>query len=270
MKISNFLIIKFIFIFVLGGSASAIQAAPPANDNLANAEILSGISGMTNGTVIDATKEAGEFSHAMSNAVTVHRTVWFEWTATENKPVVFEVTESGFDASIAVYTGSNFPLSYRTLNNDTFGTRPRIELMAESGTTYKIVIGIYNSETVANGTFSLQWMQNERPTNDDFLQGMNLENSSGSVAATNLNATSVLQEPVFGSGKSVWFNFTNSAPNDFSVTFSTLNSRNPFFNSTLSVFTGSVFNQLTTVVLNDNVSATGKSRVTFLAKAGVT
>ena len=191
--------------------------AAPANDNLANAVTLSGASGTTNGTVVEATRENGEYNHGVIGADSVYRTVWFEWTATQNKPIVFEITAAAFDAGMAIYTGDSHPLLSVSRNNDTNGNRPRIEIMAESGTSYKIVVGIYNNPNAASGDFTLQWTQGNAPTNDNFAQALNLQNSSGVVAVTSQNSTSEASEPLFGDGKTIWFNFTNSTPNDFSI-----------------------------------------------------
>ncbi len=266
-------IIKLQFIsavLILTAGIFAANAAAPANDNLANAVTLSGASGTTTGTTIEATQENGEYSHGMSNSDFVYKTVWFQWTATASKPVVFEITAAGFDSSMAVYTGSVHPLSSLTRNNDTVGTRPRIELMAVSGTIYNIVVGVYNNPNAAGGSFTLQWTQNDTPTNNNFAQPMNLPNSSGIIAVTNQNATNEAQEPPFGDGKTVWFNFTNTTSNDFSITLTTRKSGNPSFDTTLAVYTGAGLNSLSTVVKNDNLPAMLKSGVIFLAKSGIT
>jgi hypothetical protein len=77
-------------------------------------------------------------------------------------------------------------------------------------------------------------------------------------------------EPTHIAGsRSVWVTYTNDLPTDFSVTFTT--SRfNGFPDTTLAVYTGSTLQNLVPVVKNDNLPAQSVSRVTFLAKAGVT
>src|SRR5437867_7002405 len=52
--------------------------AQPANDNFANAWLLSGTSVLTNGTSTGATKQTGEPNHA---GLVDGRSVWFNWTA---------------------------------------------------------------------------------------------------------------------------------------------------------------------------------------------
>jgi hypothetical protein len=269
-KFSNFSFLLLIFCLF-----SVADAAAPTNDNLANALVISGATGTTNGTTVDATREIGEFSHTFSSQTFVYRTVWFRWTATQTKPVVFDVSSAsnGFDPALAVYKGDNFPLSSVTRNNDTSGNLPRVEFKAEIGVTYQIVVGFYNDANSQGGSFTLNWLQNNNPTNDNFANARILENAqTGSVAVTNQNATHEPNEPSHLSlnDKSIWFNFTNPTANDYSVTFKTRDSFDPSLNTTLAVYTGASLQALTPVVKNDNYDATLKSNVTFLAKAGVT
>jgi hypothetical protein len=144
-----------------------------------------------------------------------------------------------------------------------------LEFMATAGMTYKIVVGA-NGNVGSGGTFHLLWEQVDAPTNNNLAQALNLQATSGKVAMTNFNATAEGAETPFGVGKSVWANFTNTTGHDLSMTFTTRNSYNTIFDSTLSVWTGSAPGSLTAIVKNNNMPATSLSRVTFLAKAGVT
>jgi len=274
MKVKNMKFIgNYTFTFLIIGillfiCSQDIKAAPPANDNLANFQTLSGASGLLSGTTIDATRESGEAGHDAS--ILVQRTVWFEWTATENKPVIFEITSANFDAAMGIYTGNTFPLTPISRNNDTSGNRPRVEFGAFAGTNYKIVIGLSGADAEQGGNFTLNWTTANSPTNDNFANAMIIENPmKGSVSLAKLNATTETGEPVHINGnKSVWFNYTNNSPTDFSITFSTQTFS--LQDTTLAVYTGSSVNNLTPIVKNDNAGGSSTSRVTFLAKSGVT
>jgi hypothetical protein len=270
MKFIKLQIISAILLLTAG--ALTALATAPANDNLAGAVVLNDEAGAVIGTTVDATREDGEYNHALSNDAMVYHTVWYRWTAPETAPVQFYIYEAapGFDPAIAIYTGGSHPLTRVAVNNDTYGNRPLIELMAEEGVTYRIVVGVFNDSANDGGEFNFQWEQAARPTNDDFAEALSLQDRSGSVAVTNQNATSEPQEPVFGVGKSIWFNYTNTTPRDYSVTFTTVQSSNPSFDTTLSVFTGDSLGALTTVLKSDNIPGTFKTRATFLARAGVT
>ncbi|MBS1797090.1 MAG: VCBS repeat-containing protein [Acidobacteria bacterium] len=259
----NFLKLSAIFLIFFIGFYTA-SAAPPANDNLANAATLGGAAGIVNGTTVEATRENGEESHGVLNSDTVYRTVWYQWTAPATKPVRFEVTIANFDAAMAVYTGSAPALALVTRNNDTETSHPIVEIAAQSGVTYRIVVGVSNDANAAGGPFDLHWTQTDRPSNDDLADAPILLTLAGSVAATTLGATPQASEPVFGSGRTVWYKFFNGSEDDISMTFRTTRS-GPLVDTTLGVYTGAAVGALTPVVRNNDAPGGYKSRVTFLA-----
>src|SRR5260221_13186459 len=75
----------------------------PANDNFANATVLIGDFGTTNGSNIGATAEPGEPNHA---GVKPSASIWYQWTATADASVEFDTFNSGCDTVLAVYVGS--------------------------------------------------------------------------------------------------------------------------------------------------------------------
>lgn len=258
--------------FFIGGLFTATGfAAPPTNDNQANAQVIAGATGTFNGTTFDATREAAESAHDFNR--TVYRTVWFLWTAPESKPVSFRVSSTtGFDAALAAQPVA--PLEDGTRNNNTNGNLPRIEFEAIAGVQYRIVVGLFNDANAQGGNFTLEWAQSGAPTNDNFAAALNLEQlTEGSVAVSTQNATNETGEPVHigNTSKSVWLKITNSTATDVSLTFSTGQSVYHLLDTTLSVYTGNTLAALTPVVKGDNLPAGNpRSRVTFLAKAGVT
>jgi hypothetical protein len=264
----NIFLILTLSVFVL--FSAPVLAAPPANDSLANAQVLNGANGTANATTVDATRESGESAHSASGT-TVYRTVWFSWTAAESKPVTFRVTAAnGFNPAMMAYSGALTPVSR---NNDTTGNLPRIEFEAIAGQQYRIVVGLYNDQSAAGGDFTLEWAQTNAPTNDNFANATTLETlTSGSVALTTQNATREAGEPVHigDTSKSVWVKLTNNTASDVSLTFSTRESFSIETDTTLSIYTGDTLAALTAVVKNDDVESTSRSRATFLAKAGVT
>ncbi len=74
------------------------KANPPANDDFANAAVLTGVSGQITGTNVDATAEPGENGWEKS--------VWYSWTAPESGVFYFDTHGSSFDTILWVYTGS--------------------------------------------------------------------------------------------------------------------------------------------------------------------
>lgn len=68
----------FALTIVIGSFALAAFAAPPANDNFANAEIINGIQIHLVRTNVEATKKPNEPNHANNPD---SKSVWFKWTA---------------------------------------------------------------------------------------------------------------------------------------------------------------------------------------------
>src|SRR3954452_20085540 len=73
---------------------SASNATPPSNDSFSAANVLLPATGSRNGTNVDATKEAGDRSHAGNSG---GGSVWYKWTAPANGNASFDTIGSGFD-----------------------------------------------------------------------------------------------------------------------------------------------------------------------------
>src|SRR5437870_4758652 len=69
----------------------------PINDNFANRTQLSGVSAVTNGTNVDATKEPGEPDHAGNIG---GKSVWWSWTAPFSGIVRIKTDGSGFNTTL--------------------------------------------------------------------------------------------------------------------------------------------------------------------------
>jgi len=82
--------------------ARPAAAAPPANDNFASAQALSGSSLSVSGTNVEATKQTGEPQHAGDPG---GRSVWYTWTAPSTGAFKVDTCGSDFDTLLGVYTG---------------------------------------------------------------------------------------------------------------------------------------------------------------------
>src|SRR5690349_7293211 len=89
-------------LFALLALPAAATAAPPPNDNLANAIALpSAVPVSTTGTNVEATLETGE-QHLQS----INRaSVWWSWTAPATQSVTISLCGSSFDTVLGVYVG---------------------------------------------------------------------------------------------------------------------------------------------------------------------
>jgi hypothetical protein len=245
-----------LFVLVAPGSASA---APPQNDNFANAETIADRYGWVDGDNSEATKEPGEPNHAGNPG---GASVWYSWTAPYAGRATFSTCYSEFDTLLAVYTGDQVSnLQAVAADDNGCDAQSRLSFMAAAGVTYRIAVdGAFG----ATGYFELDWSL--PPPNDDFAAATELTGDSGSVDGDNYDGTLEPGEPEHGpdGSASVWYRWT--APSNGPATFQLCDSD---FDTLLAVYTGASVDGLTRVAQDDN-DCPGEyaSRVSFVASAG--
>lgn len=138
---------------------------PPANDNFADAEVISGASGSVGPiTIDDATTEVGEPTG--SNVVGgIHQSIWFEWTCPADASYAFDTHGStgaftGVDTTLAVWTGATLGALVEVASNDDdpsglFEYTSRVVFDATAGTVYRIQVGTY-ADGITGGVL-LHW-----------------------------------------------------------------------------------------------------------------
>lgn len=138
-------------------SATYTSIRPP-NDLFDHAIALSGASGSTTGTNVDATKETGEPSHAM--IATATNSVWWTWTAPSTGVLRVDTLRTSFDTVLAAYTGPSVNALTVLSSNDDFRYADNvyqslISFTVKSNMTYYLAVAGYNG---ANGTITLDWL----------------------------------------------------------------------------------------------------------------
>ncbi|MCC6414443.1 MAG: immunoglobulin domain-containing protein, partial [Opitutaceae bacterium] len=134
-------------------AATLTLASPPANDNFADAELMTGASTTANGTTVGATGETGEPIHYNSNGTA--SSIWYRWTAPASGNVTIDTLGSTIDTVLAVYTGTALAnLTSLGSDDDAVGLASRLTLPVESGITYYIVVGGWSSS--ARGAITLR------------------------------------------------------------------------------------------------------------------
>ena len=98
---------------------AAVAHAAPANDNFTDAETLTGLPTSTTGSNVDATTEVDEPDH--NNFPGEGHSVWYEWLAPSSGPVTVDLSGSGYDTYLAVYTGASLDLLSLVGKNDSGG-----------------------------------------------------------------------------------------------------------------------------------------------------
>jgi hypothetical protein len=269
----------------LGGAASGpytvhlAEVVAPANDNFANATVISGATGHTDGTNLGSSVQTNEpephaysfcnYNNGSGNSP-AGKTVWYKWTAPAGGTYSFDtLANPNFNTALAVYTGSAVTNLTELACNDDYSPstiQSRLNLNATGGQIYYIQVdGANDGTNPIAGTFRLNWQQ--PPANDNFANALTLTGETGNTAATNFGASVEYQEPQNASvlgGASVWWNWT--APSNGQYYFKTKNSG---FNTTLGIYTGSAVGSLTTKGGNDDVSGgDNTSYATFTATGG--
>jgi hypothetical protein len=225
---------------LLAGPPSA-QAAAPANDDFANAELVGpAIPAAAGGTTAEATAESGEPSHTGLGGA--QHSVWYQWTPASPVEATLQTCseEFSFGPAIAAYTGSAVDALTPVANSA--GTC-RMHFSAAAGTTYKIAV-----DDFGGSEFVLRLRQNIPPANDNFanaeLIGPGLPITQ---PGTKLDATSETGEPAHGpfgsAAASVWYRWTPSA----NVVARIDACDDSGFGATFAVYTGTQVDSLTPV-----------------------
>ena len=141
-------------------------ASPPANDNFASAQTISGCSGSVNGTNIGATREDGEINHLSKTADPDGggtRSIWYRWLAPSTSNVTITTAGSTFDTVLGVYTASSIGLlSSSVVAQDDDGgasNTSSVTFNASANTTYMIAVDGYNRGAAGGdtGSITLNW-----------------------------------------------------------------------------------------------------------------
>ena len=115
-------------------TASPAVAAPPTNDDIADAIVIPG-AGFTD------TRNTAEATYVSSDPDCGAATVWYSFTPATSGRFLFDTVGSSYDTMLAVLTGSPGELRMLECHDDDFESNERIVLDAVAGTTYYIQAG---------------------------------------------------------------------------------------------------------------------------------
>ncbi len=236
-----------------------------ANDNLADAKV---ITGEHHEEFIDlryATREPGEPSHGGRS----HKSAWWKWTAPVSGEFHAATISDIFDSEdsrtpgIAVYTGPaarpSFSQLVRVAQASNAGlvpgeTRPaddctpaRAAFIAVAGTTYYIAVDLHQNGTEEHKGFRSGLFLGRAPANDHFANAAEIIGSRRTVRGHNVGATEEPGEPVIdptwkkpGSATtSVWWKWTAPASG-----LTQVHTRGSFIYGELGVYTGGAVGSL--------------------------
>lgn len=139
-------------LLLLAQPVTALADAPPANDDRADATVVTAVPFSDVVDVSNATTEDGEpnpscltyaddeFDEAWT--VPIGHTVWYAVTLRNRTQVLVDTAGSGYDTVAAVYTTD---LAEVTCNDDAGSLQARVGFTAERGQTYLVQIGSYGA-----------------------------------------------------------------------------------------------------------------------------
>jgi N-acetylneuraminic acid mutarotase len=152
-----------------------------------------------------------------------------------------------------------------------FSTRPYIGVMDPTlGAGIRRTISENDIMAIDLFGYSIGAPAPVRPPNDNFVNGIVLQNNSGTLTGSSVSATREAGEPShagFTGDKSVWYSWLS--PVNGQITIDTIGSN---FDTTLAVYTGAALNQLVNIASNDDIvnGQDKASRVQFNVTAGTT
>jgi hypothetical protein len=150
----------------LAAAISPASAVPPANDNIANAQAISGPVGSVAGSNVEATIETGEavpVPEVEGGAVTevANRTVWYTWLPAHTGPVTFKTTSVAVDPNLFIAVGQTIGGRF-IADDDNPGPPssldPIVTVNATAGSRLSIAVGAHNGAS-PGFAFTLNWNQ---------------------------------------------------------------------------------------------------------------
>jgi len=136
-------------------------AQVPPNDDLSNAQVLTGMTGQASGWNLGATAESGEHVQLDHPGASV----WYRWTAPATGTATFDTAGSGYDTTLWVYTGSasqsKLKVAWDSDDGYPTGVASRIAgVHVDAGKTYSLSVDGYRTPSgITQGDFTLDWAE---------------------------------------------------------------------------------------------------------------
>lgn len=151
----------------IDGFGSAVGTAvlnlnPPANDDFAASQLISGTAGNVSGHNVGASKQTNETAHAGDVG---GYSVWYRWVAPTNGFVDFNTAGSTFDTTLAIYTNTSLSSANRAIaanDDDASGgglQTSRLWFPAKADTAYRIAVDGFGGDF---GELQLNWNMDAR------------------------------------------------------------------------------------------------------------
>ena len=180
-------------------------AAPPANDNFANAEVIGSLPFSATIDNTDATTEPGEPQACGSS----FGSVWYSFSPTENMALRIDTAGSTKRGIVNIYLASGpgvSNLTFVTCLPDRLDPGPT-NFLAEAGKSYYLQV---ESNPGHAGILQISLEQIIPPANDNFANAEAIASLPFNATVDNTNATTELGEPqcFISPFRTVWYSFS--------------------------------------------------------------
>lgn len=185
---------------------SPALAAPPANDNFIEADV---IPSLPFSSTVDITEATNELSEPQPCHLLMDRTVWYSFTPIQNMWVRPDISGGAVSSIVNVYHSVAPGINNLNFLNcaESFGDSRLF--YAEAGQQYYLQVGSISGEV---GNIQLNLEEVPPPANDNFADARAIEflPGSGAISLDIHTATNEMSEPenCFFMDKTVWFSFT--------------------------------------------------------------
>ena len=228
-----------VLLAALAALPAGAQAAPPDNDDFADAQIVH-VGDRVTGTTLAATAQAGEPAPDPDHT----RSVWYHLTPSVAETVRIDTCSGSFYAGLTIFTGTGLgDLTEVPVTRSFCNTGSRIYVNVAAATTYYVRVAA--NDLAPGGGIVLSVARPQAPANDDFENAQSVGRPA-QVVGTIVDATEQPGEPdppVYGgSSRSVWYRLT-ATTTDVAVA-STDEGNN---DATVAVYTGTAVGSLTEV-----------------------
>ena len=188
--------------------AAPALAAPPPNDNRADAQLLPTFPAVTHGTTVDATVE--RLDPQVSKCGRVDATVWYRIESAPDGTIVASVQASGALAPVVhIYRRNPSNIAEVACGTAKAGGKAVVSVAAVRGAGYLILVG--HKPGAPNGDFDLRADLVLPPDNDERSQASPIGRLPATKRGTTLGATSDDYSNCRMAGGGVWYRFRGPA-----------------------------------------------------------
>lgn len=255
-------LVGFLSLLLLSIPVAAL--AQPTNDDVAGATRVTAVPFDDTLDVADAGVENDE---PTGGCAPFNNTVWYRLRLSSDAAVFIDTAGSAYDTTLAVWEGSSFSdAELLRCNDDAGGLQAALTVGIDAGVTYLVQVGSYG-DSPADATLEIAFDSVRSPLNDDAADAIDITGFPFDDVVTLDGATVEPDEPEGGCapfGNTVWYRLSVSEERDVSVDTS-----RSTFDTTLAVWEGTSFDDVTLVVCNDDASGL-QAAATFGAVPGST